>query len=115
MTLTLSQKFQISLCILGVLVASTGQLTDLFGPQVTKYIVSAAGIGVSTLSGIGAILTGQSQQISAVQDMPGVDKIVVNKEANGALATLTVDQTQNKIEAAPGAQQAIEATARAAS
>lgn len=67
--LTTSQKFQITLCILGVLVASTGQLTDLFGPQITKYIISAAGIGVSTLSGIGAILTGQSTQIQAVVDM----------------------------------------------
>lgn len=67
--LTTSQKFQITLCILGVMVASTGQLTDLFGPQITKYIVSAAGIGVSALSGIGAILTGQSSQIQAVVDM----------------------------------------------
>ena len=67
--LTTSQKFQIALCVLGVCVASTGQLTDLFGPQVTKYIVSAAGIGVSALSGIGAILTGQSNQIQAVVNM----------------------------------------------
>jgi len=68
-SLTLSQKFQIALCVLGVLVASTGQLGDLFGPTVTKYVVSAAGIGVSMLSGIGAILTGQQQQVQAVVDM----------------------------------------------
>ena len=67
--LTLSQKFQIALCVLGVLVASTGQLTDLFGPQVTKYIVSAAGIAVAMLSGIGTILTGQTNQIQSVVAM----------------------------------------------
>lgn len=67
--LTLSQKFQIALCVLGVLVASTGQLTDLFGPQVTKYIVSFAGISVAMLSGVGTILTGQQSQIQAVVNM----------------------------------------------
>lgn len=67
--LTTSQKFQIALCILGALVASTGQLTDLFGPAVTKYIVSAAGLMTSLVSGVGAILTGQSSQIQAVVDM----------------------------------------------
>ncbi len=90
--LTRSQKFQIALCVLGVLVASTGQLTDLFGPAVTKYIVSAAGMGVSVLSGIGAILTGQSTQIQAVVDMAkdptsavqGV--ITTNDEAGHTLA-----------------------------
>lgn len=112
--LTRSQMFQIALCFLGVLVASTGQLTELFGPSATKYIVSAAGLGVSTLSGIGAILTGQGAQVHAVQAMPGVDKIIVNKSANATLATLAVDPAQNKIETAPGAAQAVQATATAA-
>ena len=112
--LTRSQKFQIVLCVLGVLVASTGQLTELFGTQITKYIISAAGLGVSTLSGIGAILTGQGAQVQAVQDMPGVEKIVVNKEANATLATMAVDPAQLKIEPTPAAQTAVEATAKAA-
>lgn len=89
---TTSQKFQIALCILGVLVASTGQLTDLFGPQITKYIVSAAGIGVAALSGIGTILTGQQSQIQAVVDMAKDQKspvqgiITTNDDAGKALA-----------------------------
>lgn len=67
--LTTAQIFSISLVVLGVLVASTGQLTDLFGPQVTKYVVSAAGMLMSILSGISAIVTGQTQQIKDVVAM----------------------------------------------
>ena len=39
MNLTLSQKFQITLCLLGVLLAGTGQLTILFGQTATSYIM----------------------------------------------------------------------------
>lgn len=112
--LTRSQLFQIAICVLGVLVTSTGQLTDLFGPQVTKYIVSAAGMCVAALSGVGAILTGQGQQVEAVQNMPGIEKITVNKDANAALATLAVDPANLKIEPTLAAQDAVEATAKAA-
>lgn len=112
--LTRSQIFQIALCCLGVLVASTGQLTDLFGPQATKYIVSAAGLGVSVLSGIGAILTGQGAQVQAVQAMPGVARITVNEQANATLAALAVDPANTKIAATPEAKSAVVATAAAA-
>ena len=67
--LTTSQVFAISLVVLGVLVSSTAQLTELFGPEATKYIVSAAGLLVSILSGISAVLTGQGSQIRAVVKM----------------------------------------------
>lgn len=113
--LTRSQKFQIALCLLGVLIAGTGQLTVLFGPLVTSYIVSAAGLAVAGVSGVGSIVTGQGQQVQAVQDMPGVEKIVVNKNANATLATMAVDPAQDKIEATPAAQAAVQATASAAS
>lgn len=114
MNLTLSQKYQIALVVLGVLVASTGQLTDLFGPQVTKYVVSASGLLIAIVSGIGTIVTGQGQQIQAVQAMPGVDKIVVNEKANATLATLAVDPAQDKIEAKPSAEVAVQDTANIA-
>lgn len=67
--LTTAQIFSICLVILGVLVASTGQLNDLLGPQVTKYIVSLAGLSMSILSGISAIVTGANQQVKDVVAM----------------------------------------------
>ena len=115
MNLTLSQKFQITLCLLGVLLAGTGQLTILFGQTATSSIVSASGLLVAAVSGVGAIVTGQGSQIAAVQAMPGVEKIVVNKQANSTLATMAVDQSQLKIETLPQDQAKVEATAAAAS
>lgn len=67
--LTTAQIFSIILVVLGVLVASTGQLNDLLGPQVTKYIVSLAGLLMSILSGISAIVTGANQQVKDVVAM----------------------------------------------
>lgn len=114
MNLTVSQKFQIALCLLGVLLAGTGQLTVLFGQVATSYIVSAAGLLVAAVSGIGAIVTGQGSQLAAVQAMPGVEKIVVNAQANPTLATMAVDSANPKIEATPQALQAVAQTAKAA-
>jgi hypothetical protein len=90
--LTTSQKFQIALGVLGVLVASTGQLTDLFGPQVTKYVVSVAGLGVAMLSTVGAIVTGQGSQIQDVQDMARNNP---NSDAGKAVVQTVVDFAKN--------------------
>lgn len=112
--LTRSQIFQIALCLLGVLIAGTGQLTVLFGPLVTSYIVSAAGLAVAGVSGVGAIVTGQGNQALAVQAMPGVERLLLNKNANATLATLAADPANTKILATPDAKAAVAATAAAA-
>jgi hypothetical protein len=67
--LTRSQKFQIALCLLGVLIAGTSQLDALFGQAITTRIVAAAGLLIAAVSGVGAIVTGPGQQIQAVVDM----------------------------------------------
>lgn len=115
MNINRGQALSIAVLILGVLMASTAQLTDLFGPAITKYIVSSSSLLTSVLSGINMVLQGQGSQLSAVQAMPGVEKIIVNSQANGTLAAMTVDKAQTKMEAMPGSQGAVEATARAAS
>lgn len=114
MNLNRGQILSIVVLVLGVLMASTSQLTDLFGPQITKYIVSASSLLTSILAGINTVLQGQGSQLAAVQAMPGVEKIVVNSQANATLATMAVDPLQDKIEATPAAQDAVEATAKAA-
>jgi hypothetical protein len=112
MNLNANQVVAIALVILGVFVASTAQLTDLFGAMAAKYIVSFSGLLMSILSGILGVMTGQSSQVKAVQAMPGVEKIVVNAQANETLATLAVDPAQAKIEALPSAQAAVNKTAQ---
>lgn len=115
MNLNRGQVLSIVILVLGVLVASTSQLTDLFGPRVTKDIVSVSTLLMSILAGINSILQGQGSQIAAVSAMPGVDKIIVNSKANSTLATMAVDPLQAKIGAAtPEAQRAVQATAAAA-
>lgn len=110
-----NQVLAIILVVLGVFVASTAQLNDLLGTTDAKIIVSISSLLMSILSGVLGILTGQGGQIRAVQSMPGVDKIVVNSQANSTLATMAVDPSQDKIETAPGAAGAVAATARLAS
>lgn len=114
MNLNRGQALSILIVVLGVLVASTSQLTDLFGPAITKYIISSATLLMSILAGVNTIIQGQGSQIAAVQAMPGVEKIIVNERANATLATLAVDPAQNKIEPTQKAASAVQATAAAA-
>ncbi len=114
MTLTRNQILAIVVAILGVLMASTAQLTDLVGPSATKTIQSIAGISSSIMASVLAIITGQSGIIKDASAMPGVEKITVNSQANATLATIAVDPSQSKIQPTPQAAQAVQATATAA-
>lgn len=109
--MTSKQWISIVLVVLGVLTASTAQLTDLFGEETAKLVISVASMANSALAGILAVLTGQSSTVREVQAMPGVEKIVVNREAGTTLATLVQDSKQEKIQAKKGDEQAIEDTA----
>lgn len=107
----------LGLVIVGLSVIGGGanQLTVLFGATATTYILAATTLLTGFIGGAVTILGGQGSQIAAVQAMPGVEKILVNKEASATLATLAVAPDNNKVEATPAAQVAVEATARAAS
>jgi len=111
MTLTRNQVLAIIIAALGVLMASTAQLTDLVGPQTTKWIQSAAGITNSFLAAVLAIITGQGGILRDASSMPGVEKITVNSQANSTLATMAVDPSQSKIAPTPQAAQAVQKTA----
>lgn len=67
--LNFKQILSIVMVVLGVLMASTAQLTDLFGPGTTKAIVGIAGMLNSTLAGILAIFNSQSNTIKDVVNM----------------------------------------------
>jgi len=117
MILTFNQKVAFAVALFSFLAAggAAADLVILFGSNVAKSIGAASSI----LAGVGGIflgvVTGQGSVVKSVQDMPGVEKIVVNKDASAALATLAVDPANLKIEPTPAAQAAVEATAKAAS
>ena len=68
-TLNSKQILSILMVVLGVLMASTAQLTDLFGPDVTKAIVGLAGMLNSTLAGILVVFNNQTNTIKDVVAM----------------------------------------------
>lgn len=114
MTINRGQILSIIIAVLGVWVAAGAQLTDLFGPGATKLIIAGSTLTMSTLAAVNVVLQSQGSQITAVQAMPGVDKIVVNEKANATLATMAVDQANDKIQTTPQAKLAVQATAAAA-
>ena len=119
MSLTVPQKIGLAIAILGFLATASTQLTDIlspFGsvaPLIVKEIVSLSSFLSGLLGIFLAAITGQANTIKTVQEMPGVQSIVVNAKANQTLAQLAVDPAQPKIEAAPEAQKAVEETAKA--
>lgn len=112
MNLNFKQALAIAGAVLSVLMISTAQLTDLFGPEPTKVIVSAAALLNTMFSSILAVVTGQAGMVKDVLAMPGVEKITVNAQANQTLAQIAVDPTQPKIGATPQAKEQVAATAK---
>jgi hypothetical protein len=114
-----AQKLALTIGILGFVATGGTQLTDIFSPLgsmaplIVKEIVSLAGFTSGVLGIVLTFTTGQAQQIKAVQEMPGVNKIEVNEKANAALATLAVDPANPKIQVTPQAKAAVQATATA--
>lgn len=111
MNLNSTQVILIIIAVLSALSGAAAQLTDVFGATTAHTIVSASGLLSTIMTSILVPLTGQTAQLKAVQAMPGVESIQVNAKANNTLAALAVDPTQDKIEAAPGAEQAVKKTA----
>lgn len=85
MGLNRNQFFAISVAILAVLMASTAQLNDLFGPQVAKTIISTAGLLNGVLGSILAVLTGQNAIIQQATD--------IAKDQNSPLKALVMADT----------------------
>lgn len=118
--MTTIQKIALSIAALGFLAASSTQLTDIFAPfgsiapVIVKEIVSVSTFVSGALGVALTFMTGQASQVTTVQAMPGVEKIIVNEKASAVLATLAVDPKQDKIESTPQAEKVVAATAQAA-
>jgi len=107
MNLNTKQVIAIVMVILGVLTASTAQLTDIVGPHMTKLVAGLAGMTNTALAGILAVLTSQNNTVKDVLAMPGVERLQVNEQSNQVLASIAVDPTQPKIEATASSDAAV--------
>lgn len=112
MNLNLKQIISIVIAVLGVLMISQSQLTDLLGPTAAKNVTSLSALINSVLGSVMAVLTSQGSTVKDVLAMPGVEKIDVNGKANQTLSAIAVDPKQDKISPTPAAQNAVEATAK---
>lgn len=113
MNLNRNQVIAIVITILAVLMASTAQLTELFGSTAARSIISAAGLLNGILSGVLAVITGQAGMVRDVAAMPGVEKIAVNTNANPTLAAVATDPLQPKVGGVTAqTQNALEAIAK---
>ena len=97
MNLNGKQIISIIGAIVSVLMVSTSQLTDLFGPGVAKTVISVAGLVNMILSSVMAALTSQGSTVKDVLAMPGVSSIGVNAKATQTLADMAMDPAQDKI------------------
>jgi hypothetical protein len=115
--MNLAQKLALTIGILGFVASGGTQLTDIFSPfgsmapLIVKEIVSLSGFVSGVLGIVLTFTTGQSGIIKSVQEMPGVEKIIVNKQANQTLASFAVDPNQPKIETVAADKKAVQSTA----
>ena len=112
MNLNIKQVLSIIGAVVSVLMISTTQLTDLFGPGVAKSIVSVAGLVNMTISSVMAALTSQGSTVKDVLAMQGVEKIDINGSANSTLAAIAIDPKQDKISPTPEAMNRVTETAK---
>lgn len=110
---TTGQWMAILIGILSATAGATAQLTPVFGPGVSGLLVSLANLVMTIfVTPVLFVVTGQNSMVNSVRSMPGVDKVVVNEKATGALAVLAASPDDNKVEATPQAQKAVEAAAK---
>jgi hypothetical protein len=97
----------------------------LFGPMISKLVVAASSLTVASLAAALGVISGGGTQAKAVaadpmliaqmlQAMPGAQKLLVNSQASPALAAAAMSTDSNKIEAAPGQENKLEALANKA-
>jgi len=101
--------------VLSVLMISTAQLTDLFGAGIAKTVVSVAGLGNLILQSVMAAITGtlsQDAQVKQVLQMPGVERLRINKDASPALAAMAMDPAVDKISPMEGDRLVVAQTAK---
>lgn len=101
------QAIGMTIVVLGVLMVSTAQLTDIFGPAAAKTVTSLAGMLNSILGGWLTLINSDTATFNDTKAMTGVESIQINKNATPALAAQAIDPAEAKVEVKPGAELAV--------
>jgi uncharacterized PurR-regulated membrane protein YhhQ (DUF165 family) len=97
MNLTGKQVLLVVSAVLSALVSASAQLTDIFGAETARAIISVVSLANTVLTAVTAALIGQGSLVKDVAAMPGVSKVLVNEQANSTLATVATDPGQPKV------------------
>lgn len=100
MNITTKRLLAFALIVLGVMSASTAQLTDLFGPTAAKTIISGASLLSSVLATWVAANTNEANTVTNAQGVQGV-QVQVDKTASSAVAKLAMDPAMDNVTAKP--------------
>lgn len=114
MQINLKQVIGIVIAILGVLMISTAQLTDLMGAGAAKTITSMAALLNSILGSVMAVITSSAQTVKDASNTLGVEPIRVNENASPAIAAMAIDPNVNNIAPTMTDRVAVEAKAAGA-
>lgn len=100
--------------VLSVLIGSTAQLQDLFGPTIAKSIVSAASILNAISGGWLTILTSQANTVRDASNTVGVEPLKINEKASPSVAAVAVNPNVDNVAPVPGQEVKLEAIAKGA-
>lgn len=114
MNLNGKQIIGIVIAILGVLMISTSQLTDLFGAGTAKNIVSTAALLNSILGSVMAVITSNTQTVKDASNTLGVQPLRITSDASPAIAALAVNPNVSNIGPASHAFEDVKAKATGA-
>lgn len=111
MNINLKQGLGGLVVVLSVLMISTAQLQDIFGPTMAKSIVSAASILNGISGGWLTLLTSQGNIVTDAQRVDGVE-VTVDSTADASIAKLAMDPKLDNIAPKPGQEAAVAANAK---
>jgi len=78
--------------------SAAAQMSDIIGPPLAHTVGSIFGLAAGIGSIILATVTSQKAQVTSVEAMPGVTKIVTNPQANTTLRALADSDAHPKVE-----------------
>lgn len=112
MNFTFQQKLTMAIGIVGAATSAFGALNPIMTSTTALIGTVIFGFVSACLAVVATVTSSQGAQVKSVLDMPGVDKIDINAQANKTLAALAVDKTVDKIAPTQGAEAAVIATAK---
>jgi hypothetical protein len=95
------------------LITGAALLNPIFGQELSLQIVAGLGIFNIIISSVATAVSGQAQLVKDVRAMPGVEKVLINENANPTLAAVAIDPDEPKVGATtPDVREILKETAK---